>query len=212
MYVETSAKKDELLETYRKRLLEVSKPKEILCISPRFFKNDKYELVNGWESYDEVYYSEFCEYNLYPSQLRFLVFDTVKDTHSQYKAYELKLLVTLFTFATNDRPVGSIPPFRLYKVKCRYSKKAFHNLFTNYEKKLHASYNAINRKIHKLNEIDPDKKNENDYLLLEKVTMSPETSIDNSDLTINYKGIRLAKDIPNDEEVLWDDEKKNLLI
>ena len=207
MYLETKNYKQSIIKDYLIKDSSMVKPSEVLCISPRVFDNDSLELMKNWEPLDEINYSDFCEYNLYPNKARFLVFDIVDEKHILHKKHFLKLLVVLFIMATNDIPRSSMNPDKLYRINTEYNDKAFGELFYNYEKKLSQSCLTINRKLVELQSPYEFEDLKNDFESKENIELDVNKYFNPSKMNIHYSGIRLADDIPDDEKELLDEEE-----
>ena len=203
--------KNQLLRGYFDEKLKIVSPTKIFCITPRNFESEGFDINQSWEIHDEVDYSEFCEYNMYPDKMRFLIFDQVSENHYAYNFDYIRFLYTILVLAGHEVPYNAIRFQKVYKIKCNNNEEALADALTAYNSKLKATIIMLDSRIRRLTNIQKktigEKEFEDRYLTPKDISLLMDSDIDVSEMKAEYKGIGLARDFPKDEKNYWGEQE-----
>lgn len=199
--------KYEALKPLHEDELKISSPNNILCLATRIYENETKELKESWENHDEIDYSKFCEFNLYPDQMRYLIYDIVPEDNYNYNLSYWKYLCVMLILAINDVPGNALTNERVYSLECEADNQALANLLFAYDEKLKKTKSHISAQIRTLEnsfdrvigEIEFEKR----YLTQDDIILYASNEVDVSEMEVDPKPIGLAKDVPEDENHFW---------
>ncbi len=182
-------------------------PEEVVCISERTFDFVGHKNEIMWNDNDEYRYSHFAEFNMYPEQLKYLLFDILPEDNKQYVSDQIRLLCFLLIFAGNEAPNGAITQNRVYRVDLEFDQDSIKKYCTDYVSKLKATVLKINEIAYNLNNQEPEViDNKTSQKLFESeinVPVEINSEFSKKDLMAKYRSIGLATDCPTDEESFW---------
>ena len=178
-----------------------TKPQDIVCISERCCDLPYMEL----NSKDNV--SDFAHFNLYPSNTKFLLFDILPESHRQHEQDYIRFLTFILVVSVNGFPRGNVANGCLYKSDTVIDRNRFYEICSAFDARLAATRREIVRKINEESVVDEEPL---DNLEVRKDFESdvhisvPETNeFDKSSLRAQYRDLGLSKDCPEDEEMKW---------
>jgi hypothetical protein len=134
-------------ENNDERHLLISKPSETYFISTRTFDSSDYDIAANSEKHDELKYSSFVHFNMYPQTVHYVVFDMHEAQHAQYEYDFVCYLEFLFTFASNDGPRGRMQAGKLYRAICENNSDLLAKFLRHYDAKLRVTEQYL-RKTH----------------------------------------------------------------
>lgn len=208
---------EKLLENTRKKQLfsEISRafslkdkaPEDVICVSSRTFDFVDHKDEVMWNDIDESRYSAFAQFNMYPEQLKYLLFDVLPEDNRQYVSDQIRMLCFLLVFAANETPRGAITQNRVYKVDLEFDQDSIKKYCTEYVGKLKATVLKINETIYNLNNQEPEvvdnKTSQNIFESEADIPVEINSDFNKKDLMAKYKSIGLATDCPTDESSFW---------
>ena len=209
-YKEKVAKYEVLSEICKEDLL-VTKPKKIFCLATRIYKNETKELKESWANHDEIDYSEFCSYNLYPDPMRYLLYDIVPEDNYNYNLDYWKFLCTMLILATNEIPENALTKERVYSLECNSDNEALAYLLYGYNDKLRKTKSQISAKIrnleHSFERQIGEVEFEQRYLTSEDIGLYAANEVDTTEMKVDTKPVGLSKDCPENEMNFWGREE-----
>ena len=205
-YKEKVAKYEALSEIYKDEL-KITAPKKIFCLATRIYKNESKELKESWANHDEIDYSKFCSFNLYPDPMRYLLYDIVPDDNYNYNLDYWKYLSTMLILATNEIPENALTKERVYSLRCKNDSEALAHLLYGYNDKLRKTKSQINGKIrtleHSFEKQIGEVEFEQRYLTSEDIGLYASNEVDTTEMKVDTKPIGLSKDCPEREDCFW---------
>lgn len=157
--IDNTAKMQALSSFSERFALKNSRPSEVLCISQRCADTTRHQVNVKWKDGDELEYSRFCEFNLLPDMLRYLVFDLHESDYDSYEYDVLRFLTFLLITAANELPPGLLEKNRVYVADCLNNTEHFTKLFASYDRKLRNTEKVIRQMqelLHRKKEADVD--------------------------------------------------------
>lgn len=206
--LDETSKKLQLKKLKDKFTFYDTKPREIICVSERCC-DLSFERLNSKDNIDD-----FADYNLYPSNMKFLLFDILPENHKQYEQDYIKYLTFILVIAENEFPKGNIDNGFLYTADVVIDKNRFYQICGNQDARLAAT----------LREIVSNIRDENDYEntpldnyeareIFESdihINIPDSSDYDKNSMRANYSGLGLAKDCPEDEYSRWTFQYKEI--
>ena len=185
------------------------KPKDLWLISIRRRRKqlNKKDLKEIWTSKLESESSRFWLRNNYPENCRFLCFD-VSDIYNELYCKELfQFWMTVLTLAKNKIPPSNLQAYRLYRVACEFDKEKMRQEFTYHYSRICHAKETVESALKVLPEqtFDPDE----EILQLQPVPVIFENH-DEKRAYVETKDIGLARDCPQNEDELWQNEYKEV--
>ena len=201
----------EMQEAYFFRDLQ---PSEVLCVAPRTFDYQIADRNDIWEDKDEADYSRFAEFNMYPPQLRYLVFDLLAENDKRYMADEIRLLCLLLLLAGKADASRLMAAHRLYRVNIDFAPNAIDTFCRDYLDKLQATILKIQKMDCDLIEAGLGRiDNKTAEVLFESNTRVPvliSEEHDRSKLFAKYDWVGLAADCPQEELPIWEAQYRKI--
>ena len=212
--IENTKKKQLFENLYEEYHLRDKKPVEVLCVSPRTFDCENHEQNIKWEEKDEMDYSKFAEYNLYPEKLKYLIFDMLPADDKQYMTDQIRFIAWLVIVGGNILPEGSFAKERVYRTNIEFDTEAMGRYGTEYLKKLNATIHVIKDIERKLKEEENqviDNKTSQELFEAEiNVPVEINSEYKKQDLFAKYNEVGLSKDCPKDEYGYWDNQYRSI--
>ena len=183
-------------------------PSEVVCVALRTFDSEDYDTRIHWQSFNELEYSRFAEFNLYVEKLKLLAFDVQDDNHKQFEYDMIRFLSFILVLAGNEIPFGSIVKNRLYNADCENDKKALSLLLTAYDAKLHKTVVKLQEMQQEALRADARAGSSEAFMrTLESPVSIPlllDKDVNVNALKVEYDQLGLAKDCPADEDTYFD--------
>lgn len=185
-------------------------PQEVICVSLRTFDFMSYEQNIKWEDKDESEYSRFAEFNLYPENLKYLIFDIVSEEHKQYAADQVRLLSFLLVMAGNPLPYNVCGKEKVYRVNVQFESQAIGKFCSKYMEKLRMTLLSIcelESLVKKEKQLKID--NQTAQKLFESDIHIPVTinmQFHKEELMAKYSSIGLSGDCPQNEYTYWTEQ------
>ena len=182
-------------------------PSEVLVISERNLRraDDIFDQMN--HAREELEYDNFCDDNLYPAGLRYIVYDVEYQNRRRTSKSHLGFASFAYMMAVNSLPDNSLAADRVYNGSIKINEPKARDFFTRYLRKLEATKKMLLKRAMQYTCVAPEDElpREEAMEVFEKdVTISVETrlTIQEEELLAKYK-IGLSRDCPVDEETSW---------
>ncbi len=199
-------------EVLNENLLNSSKlkkqPSQIIALSERNADraDDIFKEVSV--PHEEIEYSSFCDVNLYPGSMRFVLCDVSYENNCRTPVGFLNLSSLIFMMALNEVPNGYLREERIYNASVQINKGKARHFFTQYLLKLNATKRMLNRKLYNLQSAitdDGSLSQEEAIEIFESDADVPVTIRINADRNeyLSKCDIGLTKDCPRDEYNHW---------
>ena len=192
------------------RYLNIAYPKEVFCISERTSDNGYFDPDKLWNERSDMDYSSFADRNMYFDKMRFMVFDLLPKDHRDYRVDRIRFLASVLIFISNSTPIGAMQPRRLYQMQVETDDTPLMKLVTSYDKKLAATYDAIDSEMEQIrNEIPgelTDKAAEALFCMPKIVEVLMDESCDPQAVYVP-KDYGLSSDCPENELDKWRKEQ-----
>jgi|GEM_PF-6250983 len=189
-------------------------PTDVICVAPRTFDTESYNINMNWQDKDECEYTTFTNRNLFNGNLKFILFDMLPKDHKQYHFDELKLCCLLLLLATNGIEQGVVAGGKIYNADLIISTDAIRDVCLNYISKLKATKTLINEvKKDIAEEESKPLDNEESRKLFEadiKIPVEINSDFDKNQLMAKYDTIGLSKDCPTDEYHFWYNQSRSI--
>lgn len=184
------------------------KPQEIICIAQRSCDTDFLRLNLKYKA------ANFAEFNLYPENAKFVLYDILPQFHRQYEQDYIKYLTLILIFANNEFPVGSVDARFVYSADLLIDKSRFYEITGKYDAKLSATKREINRIIENTLDEECQPLDKSDaHQLFESNILIP-VSVDDeykkNEMFAKWDEIGLTYDCPVDESTYWSAQYKDL--
>ena len=194
--------KSRQLQTLKTRFeINDVKPTELLCVAARTCDLSDLRL-NAQE--DLV---RFADYNLYPDNMKFFVFDLLPRSHRQYEQDYIRFLTTVLVLAGYELPEQSVDNGALYQLDGVIHKDRLRRICGVHDAKLSKTKREIMHQISEsiLAESDPIDNAEARDAFESDMQIRVEISTDfvRNDLLADNSEIGLSGDCPTDEERAW---------
>lgn len=183
------------------------KPSEVLVISERLLKraDDIFEQVS--EAREELEYDNFCDDNLYPHDLRYVICDVEYQNRRRTSRSHLSFVSFVYMMAVNDPPEICISAERVYNGSVKINEQKARDFFTRYLRKLEATKKLLLKRSRQYETVDPDDelpRNEAIELFETDAEIPVEThlNISKDELLAKYN-IGLSRNCPVEEEEMW---------
>lgn len=212
--VENTMKKDLLEQIFAGFHMKDHAPAEVICLSPRTYDMESHIKSVDWSGKDEIEYSRFAEFNLYPEILKYMVFDMFPEEHKQYAADQVRFLCLLLVLAGNASPQGVLAKERVYRVDVQFEEEAVGHFCVRYINKLKATLSEIKElelqvKQEKKQKLDDEIARQ----LFEadvEVPVRINSELDEEGLFAKYSQIGLSGNCPQSEAVYWAEQSHNI--
>lgn len=195
-------------------LIKDKKPAEVICFSPRTFNSKALEQDIKWKKKDERTSSLFSVYNLYNDKLRFILFDMLPEDNRQYRFDVLKMFCFLLILSANGLPFGSVKAGCVYGAEISLNGDVVTELCEKYLGKLVSTRTCL-KEIYKRRESETE--TSIDDITAQK-TFDEDISVaviapaggDEKQLRAKYDELGLAGDCPQDENVYWSKQYREI--
>lgn len=212
--IENTKKASLLNKIYESFSMKDKLPVEVVCLSPRTFDFENFEMDVKWKDRDENDYSRFADFNLFNDSLKFMLYDILPDDNKQYKFDQIKLLCLLLLVANNDIPQGCMNANQVYRADIEFNKDIISDICEKYISKLHSTKLL-------LKEIESDLEHSfvdsiddamSERLFESDVTIPVATNLKfkKRDLLVKYDSLGLSKDCPENENVYWSNQYRDV--
>ena len=210
-YLARQRKKQEVLDRMAEgQLLRIAKPREVICLAERCYAESEYDIRNAWKEHNELQYSRFYDYNLYPEKLRYLVYDILPENHSNYDFDYLRFLSVLLLVAGNATPQDVLKPRRVYRVTCENDEQALSLLLRKYDSKLRSTSAMLTQRIEDIKKQHRRKLTGKEvasaYTAEVYIPLSFDSDFERDALFTSSKGLGLSRDCPVEEYGFWDSQ------
>ena len=206
-------KYDILSEKFMPDAMLEKKPKSIVVISERSDVCQDEIFRSAWNDYEELEYSNFCDDNMYPSGLRYILCDVEYENHIRRADSYLSFLLFLILAAQYEIPHDRMQPYKVYNAKTVMETDNARQIFSTYFAKLELTRRSVGLRMqNEHNKSLLPVKNadvQSDFISDTTVTVTTETEFDRSRLMAQYD-IGLAKDCPRDEYNYWYEQYRNI--
>lgn len=191
------------------------KPKQIIAVSERLFLNDNEAAATAWNVKNEFEYSRFYEDNLYPSKLRYILFNIPYVKGVRVENDYLNFLVFVLILAQNGYPSDAVKANRVYCADITMDKDKINRFYAAYIGRLTATLRLIKKQEGKMTRTADDSLDnsvaqelfESDVKI--PVVINKDYSTD--ELFAEYKRLGLATDCPASESAMWKEQSHNIL-
>ncbi len=187
--------------------LLLKKPKEVIALSERLLKrsDDLFEQVK--ESHEELEYDNFCDDNLYPSRMKYLLFDVEYDNKRRTSAANLGFVSFVYMLSANELPDSCMRSERVYNGTVQIDEQKARDFFTRYLRKLNATKKVLLNKLRHYQAITIDDELPKDEVIKifetdAEIKVESHLTIEQNELLAKYK-IGLSRDCPTEEETTW---------
>jgi hypothetical protein len=210
-----NTRKTELFEAISKEVKFKDKlPCEVVCVAPRTYDTDTYNSEMVWNDNDEVNYSKFSEFNLYPEKVKYFVFDLLPEDHKQYTFDKIKMLSFILILAGNMLPKGIVASRRLYKADMDFDVDELTDICAAYLGKLKATkmyIKDLQESVSDFEQTPLENHEARDLIDTEpEIPVMVESSFDRNQLMAKYDQIGLSEDCPGDEYGYWDSQYRSI--
>lgn len=212
--IENTKKVALLNKLYENFSMKDKLPVEVVCLSPRTFDFENFEMDVKWNDRDELEYSRFADFNLFNDKLKFLLFDILPEDNKQYKFDQIKMLCLLLLIANNDVPQGSMNANQVYRAEIEFNKDIITDICEKYISKLRSTEMLLH---------DVEKQLEHDFIdsiddktaerLFEsdvKISVKVKDDIKKTELYAKYNSLGLSGDCPENEAVFWKNQYRDI--
>lgn len=194
------------------KYLNVNYPSEVYCISPRATENSYFDPDAYWNIRQESQYSEFADRNMYFDRMRFMVFDMLSPTHSDFRSDYIRFLASILIFVSNPIPGSAMQARRLYQLEVEADDEPLCTLVTSYDKKLSNTYDVIENEMEKIKSEIPgeltDKAVEALFCTPKDIAVLLDDSCD-PEKVLAEKDYGLFFDSPENENFKWNRDYNN---
>ncbi|MBO5065456.1 MAG: hypothetical protein J6D06_05005 [Clostridia bacterium] len=189
-------------------------PAEVVCLSPRTFDFENFEMDVKWDDRDEKDYSRFADFNLFNDKLKFMLYDILPDDNKQYKFDQIKMLCLLLLVANNDIPQGCMNANQVYRADIEFNKDIVTDICEKYISKLRSTEVLLKEIESDLeHDFEDSIDDETAERLFESDVQIPVTTrgkVDTVDLFANYSSIGLSNDCPENEAYFWSNQYRDI--
>lgn len=189
-------------------------PKTVLALSERTKDISREVAASAWVNHMEFDYSQFYNENLYPGKLRYILCDVsyLKGVHNESQYFNF--LTTILILATNECPNGTFRANRVYSLDIKIDSECVRELCNRYNSKLKATLVKIDNESKKLKEraSQPIDRDTAEFYFETGVTVpvNIDRYFEEEDLKARYNSLGLAKDCPQDEQIYWNEQYKDI--
>lgn len=212
--IENTKKAALLNKIYENFSMKDKLPVEIVCLSPRTFDFETFEMDVKWKVRDEKDYSRFADFNLFNDKLKFMLYDILPDDNKQYKFDQIKLLCLLLLVANNDIPQGCMNANHVYRADIEFNKDIVTDICEKYISKLRCTELLLKDIESDLehNFVDSIDDETAARLFETEVTIpvSANVKYKKRDLYAKYDSLGLAKDCPESESAYWSSQYRDI--
>ncbi len=212
--IENTKKVELLNKIYENFSMKDKLPVDIICLSPRTFDFENFEMDVKWNARDEKDYSRFSEFNLFNDKLKFLLYDILPEDNKQYKFDQIKMLCLLLLVANNDLPQGSVNSNQVYRAHVEFNRDIITDLCEKYISKLRATelfLKDIELQLeHDFIDSIDDKTAERLFESDVNIPVKVKNDIKKTELYTKYNSLGLAGDCPENEAVFWKNQYRDI--
>ena len=184
------------------------RPTQIIALSERYALRADDIFQEVAIPHEDLEYAAFCDDNLYPSSMRYLLCDVKYENNQRIPFSFLEFSSLIFMLATNDTPYGTMREGRVYNGSVQIDRIKARRFFTHYFLKLNATKRLLTRKLEGLRSVtvtDAALSPEEAYELFESDANIPvkiRVNANRAEYTDDAK-IGLSRDCPTDEYNHW---------
>ena len=183
-------------------------PKQVIALGERVLSAFPEDGAGENVRRTEFDYSRFYEDNLYPDRLRYALFDVQYLKGTRNENHWFNFLTLLMALATNDIPVESMRPYRVYRLDAEIDSDKISEVFSGYLDKLTATLSSISKQMKKdftrckdpVSDADIKELMESDV----EIPVRIRSDFPERELLAVYDKMGLAGDCPEDELTKWD--------
>lgn len=212
--IENTKKASLLNKIYENFSMKDKLPVEIVCLSPRTFDFETFEMDVKWKVRDEKDYSRFADFNLFNDKLKFMLYDILPDDNKQYKFDQIKLLCLLLLVANNDIPQGCMNANQVYRADIEFNKDIVTDICEKYISKLRYTEMLL-KEIesdleHDFEDSIDDETAERLFESDMQISVTTREKVDTTDLFAKYSSIGLSNDCPQNEAAYWSNQYRDI--
>ncbi|MBQ8894767.1 MAG: hypothetical protein IJ043_10230 [Clostridia bacterium] len=183
------------------------KPAEVLVLAERLGKRAEDIFRTAGTPHEELEYDNFCDDNLYPDPLRFVLCDVEYENRLRTPASYMSFMTFLFMMISHPVPDGALRAHRVYSGEAVLDHAKARRFFTKYLRKLEMTKKLLQghlRRREKRMDIEEVSEEEAIKLFESDVRIPVTTRADQDRKDFMAAGdIGLAKDCPQDEYDYW---------
>lgn len=212
--IENTKKAALLNKIYENFSMKDKLPVEIVCLSPRTFDFETFEMDVKWKVRDEKDYSRFADFNLFNDKLKFLLYDILPEDNKQYKFEQIKMLCLLLLVANNDIPQGCMNANQVYRADIEFNKDIVTDICEKYISKLRYTEMLL-KEIesdleHDFEDSIDDETAERLFESDMQISVTTREKVDTTDLFAKYSSIGLSNDCPQNEAAYWSNQYRDI--
>lgn len=190
-------------------------PASVLVIGERLRDRAQDVFRTAWDQHEELEYSNFCDDNLYPERLRFVLYDVAYQLEEPVPAEYLEFITFIYLMAGNELPEGAVRSRRVYSGSTRLDTRRLRRFFSRYLQKLEMTRRLL---VNHLRRQEYDEQTREPVLPEEAIAVF-ESDADvpveirsavDWDSLMAKKDVGFAKDCPRDEYGYWYDQVRQI--
>ncbi|MBR7133799.1 MAG: hypothetical protein IKD04_09745 [Clostridia bacterium] len=185
-------------------------PASVIAVSERTNACEDEIFNSAWKKHEDLEYVNFCDDNLYPSQMRFVICEVEYQNHIRKSGSYIQFLSFLAVLGQNEVPSGVLQPYKLYRAETVTDRMKTKATFTEFAMRLELTRRILANRLafEKASMAEPISEEEvrRRFISNERVLVKMNPEIREGELYGEYDKIGLSTDCPDNEYNYWDEQ------